>query len=178
MARYTNTPGSNENDTVGIVVHIRTGVSAGDVNELVRVNGEVFEPEYALSPSFAGDMAVQLAELRRSGCPGERDGLWLAEAEGQVVGGVTLRDLGDGLARLGHLALQPAARGTGTGRRLVESVLEAARAAGYERVELMTFSALTEARELYRRAGFEVTSSEHTVRWGREMDWERWELAL
>jgi GNAT superfamily N-acetyltransferase len=163
---------------VGIVVHIRTGGSSADVNELVRVNGEVFEPEYALSPSFAGDMAVQLAELRRSGWPGEREGLWVAEAEGQVVGGVTLRDLGGGLARLGHLALQPEARGTGTGRRLVENVLEAARAAGYERVELMTFSALTDARELYRRAGFEMTSSEHRVRWGREMDWERWELSL
>ena len=159
-------------------MHIRPGDSAHDVNELVRVNGEVFEPEYALSPAFAGDMAVQLAELRRSGWPGEREGLWMAEADGAVVGGVTLRDQGGGLARLGHLALQPEARGSGAGRRLVESVLEAARAAGYERVELLTFSALTDARELYRRAGFEMTSSEHTVRWGREMDWERWELAL
>ena len=114
---------------MSIVVHIRRGDSARDVNELVRVNGEVFEPEYALSPAFAGDMAVQLAELRRSGWPGECEGLWIAESEGQVVGGVTLRDLGHGLARLGHLALQPEARGTGTGRRLVESVLEAARAA-------------------------------------------------
>jgi GNAT superfamily N-acetyltransferase len=164
---------------VGIVVHIRSGDSAGDVNELVRVNGEVFEREYALSPAFAGDMAVQLAELRRSGWPrGEREGLWMAEADGAVVGGVTLRDLGGGLARLGHLALQPEARGTGAGRRLVESVLTAARAAGYERVELLTFSGLTEARELYRRTGFLMTSREHTVRWGREMDWERWELAL
>ena len=160
------------------MVDIRSGDSAGDVNALVRVNGEVFEPEYALSPAFAGDMAVQLAELRRSGWPGEREGFWVAELGGQVVGGVTLRDLGGGLARLGNLALQPEARGTGAGRRLVENVLEAARAAGYESVELFTFSALADARELYRRAGFEMTSSEHTVRWGREMDWERWELAL
>jgi N-acetylglutamate synthase-like GNAT family acetyltransferase len=160
------------------VVHIRRGDSASDVNELVRVNGEVFEREYALSPAFAGDMALQLAELRRSGWPGERDGMWMAEQGGAVVGGVTLRDLGGGLARLGHLALQPEARGAGAGRRLVQSVVDAARAAGYERVELLTFSALTDARELYRRAGFEMTSSEHVVRWGREMDWERWELAL
>jgi GNAT superfamily N-acetyltransferase len=161
------------------VVEIRSGDSADDVNHLVRINGEVFEREYALTPAFAGDMAVQLAELRRSGWPsGPGDGLWMAQMDGTVVGGVTLRDLGGGLARLGHLALQPEARGSGAGRRLVESVLEAARAAGYERVELMTFTALTEARELYRRIGFEMKSSEHTVRWGREMDWERWELSL
>ena len=163
---------------MGIVVHIRTGGSADDVNELVRVNGEVFEPEYALSPSFAGDMAVQLAELRRSGWPGEREGLLDGRAGRAGRRRRHAADLGGGLARLGHLALQPEARGTGAGRRLVETVLEAARAAGYERVELMTFSALTDARELYRRAGFEMTSSEHVVRWGRELDWERWELAL
>jgi GNAT superfamily N-acetyltransferase len=161
------------------VVQIRAGDSAGDVNELLRVNREVFEPEYGLTPAFAGDMALQLAELRRSGWPGgPGEGLWLAELDGRVVGGVTLRGLGDGLARLGHLALEPGARGTGAGRRLVEAVLEAARAAGYDRIELLTFSALTAARELYRRAGFEKKSTERTVRWGREMDWERWELAL
>jgi GNAT superfamily N-acetyltransferase len=163
---------------VGIVVEIRPGDSSGDVNELVRVNGEVFEPEYGLAPSFAGDMALQLAELRRSGWPRAREGLWLAEVDGRVVGGVTLRDQGGGLARLGHLALAPEARGTGAGRRLVETVVDAARAAGYDRIELMTFSALTSAREIYRRTGFEMQTSERTVRWGREMDWERWVLAL
>jgi len=159
-------------------VQIRPGDSLGDVNDLVRVNGQVFEPEYGLTSAFAGDMAVQLAELRRSGWPGAGEGLWLAELDGRVVGGVTLRDLGGGLARLGHLALRPEARGTGSGRRLVEVVLDAARTADYDRIELMTFSALTAARELYRRTGFQMTSSDRTVRWGRPMDWERWELAL
>ena len=159
-------------------MQIRRGGSYGDVNDLVRINGEVFEPEHGLDPSFAGDMAVQLAELRRSGWPGEGEGMWIAELDGRAVGAITLRDLGGGLARLGHLALQPDARGSGAGRRLVETVLVAARDAGYERVELVTFSDLVPARELYRRAGFEMTSSEHVLRWGRELDRERWELAL
>jgi GNAT superfamily N-acetyltransferase len=159
-------------------VQIRVGGSAADINELVRINGEVFEPEHGLDPSFAADMAPQLAELRRSGWPGEGEGIWIAELDGRAVGAITLRDLGGGLARLGHLALEPEARGSGAGRRLVEAVLAAAREADYERVELFTFSGLAPARELYRRAGFEMTSSEHVFRWGRELDWERWELAL
>ena len=159
-------------------VRIRSGGSAQDVNEVVRINGAVFEPEYGLARSFASDMAVQLSELRRSGWPKAGEGLWIAELDRRAVGAVTLRDLGGGLARLGHLALTPEARGSGTGRRLIETVLAAARAAGYERLELLTFSDLTAARELYRRGGFELQSSEHVVRWGRELDWERWELAL
>lgn len=148
------------------------------MNEVVRINGEVFEPEYGFEPSFAADMAVQLAELRRSGWPGQGEGLWIAELDGRSVGAVTLRDLGGGRSRLGHLVLAPEARGCGAGRRLVDTVLAAARASGYERIELLTFSELAAARGLYRRLGFELASSDHTVRWGRELDWERWELAL
>lgn len=159
-------------------VTIRRGGSADDVNAIARINGEVFEPEHGLEPSFAADMAVQLAELRRSGWPGEGEGCWIAELDGRAVGSVTLRDLGGGLARLGHLALRPEARGTGAGWRLLETVVEAAREAAYERLELMTFRDLVAARELYRRGGFRVLTSEHMVHWGRELVWERWELAL
>ena len=159
-------------------VTIRSGASADDVNAIARINGEVFEPEHGMDPSFAAEMAVQLAELRRSGWPRDGEGFWIAELDGRAVGSITLRSLGDGLARLGHLALRPEARGTGAGRRLFETVVEAARAAGYERLELVTFADLTAARELYRRGGFELMSNEHVSRWGRELDWERWELAL
>jgi GNAT superfamily N-acetyltransferase len=159
-------------------VTIRRGGSADDANAIARINGEVFEPEYGMERSFAADMAVQLAELRRSGWPRDGEGCWIAEMDGRAVGSVTLRDLGGGLARLGHLVLRPEARGSGAGRRLFESVVEAAREAGYERLDLMTFSDLVTARDLYRRGGFRMVSSEHAARWGRELDWERWELAL
>ena len=169
-----------ENEPFGVVC-LATGGEVG--REKVR-----FELQGVLA--HLDDVDAEGPNLLRVRCHGgerfeidgaprqQPDGLWMAELDGTVVGGVTLRDLGHGLARLGHLALQPEARGSGAGRALVESVVEAARAAGYERVELLTFSALTEARELYRRTGFEMTSTERTVRWGREMEWERWELAL
>jgi ribosomal protein S18 acetylase RimI-like enzyme len=160
------------------VVQIRRGDSPDDVNRLVRVNEEVFEPEFGIDASFTSDMAVQLAELRRSGWPRADEGLWLAELEGSVVGGVTLRNLGGGLGQLGHLALLAEARGSGAGRRLVNAVLDTARAGGYERLQLFTFSDLRAAAALYRSAGFEVMSTEDVVRWGRRMQWQRYELAL
>jgi ribosomal protein S18 acetylase RimI-like enzyme len=160
------------------VVQIRRGDSADDVNQLVGVNAAIFEPEYGIDASFASDMAVQLAELRRSGWPAAGEGLWLAELDGRVVGGVTLRKLGGGLGQLGHLALLAEARGSGAGRRLVTAVLDAARGGGYERLQLFTFSELRAAAALYRSVGFEVMSTEDVVRWGRRMQWQRYELAL
>jgi GNAT superfamily N-acetyltransferase len=159
-------------------VEIRPGRSAEDVNTLVRLHGEIYEGEFGIDESFAQEVAVQLAELRRRGWPSEREGFWIAEAGGRAVGCITLYQRGDGLARLGHLVLTPDARGSGAGRRLVETVLQAAGAAGYERIELGTFSELSPAIALYRSVGFERVSAERMTRWGRELDWENYELSL
>lgn len=159
-------------------VQIRPGAGADDVNTVVRLHGKVYEAEYDLDPSFAADVSLRLSELRRGGWPGPRDGLWIAEADGRAVGSITLDDQGGGLGQLGHLVLTPDTRGSGTGRRLVEQVLETARAAGYERLQLFTFHDLGAARGLYQSVGFVKVSSERTVRWGREMEWERYELEL
>ena len=153
-------------------------VSSDDVNEVVRLHRAVYEAEYGLDPSFGDGVATQMAELRRRGFPGPREGLWLAEEEGEVLGTITLIEESRVLGRLGHLVLVPDARGTGAGRRLVATVLDAARAVGYERLQLFTFSDLTAAGRLYRSVGFEPASEEDVVRWGRRMLWQRYELAL
>jgi GNAT superfamily N-acetyltransferase len=159
-------------------VQIRTGRGWRDVNTVVRLHRHVYEGEYGLDRSFGSDVATRLAELRRSGWPGPRDGLWIAETDGRAIGSVTLNDQGGGVGRLGHLVLTPEARGSGAGRRLVQHVLAAARAARYERIELGTFSELAAARGLYTSVGFEKVGSERSVRWGRAMEWERYELEL
>jgi GNAT superfamily N-acetyltransferase len=160
------------------VVQIHQDGSRDAVNEVVRLHRQVYEGEYDLEPSFANDVATQLAELSRSGWPGPREGLWLARLDAHTVGSVTLIEESSELGRLGHLVLVPDARGTGAGRGLVETVLAAARAAGYERLHLFTFSDLRAAGSLYRSVGFAVSSSERRLRWGRLMDWQRYELAL
>jgi GNAT superfamily N-acetyltransferase len=160
------------------VVEIDADGSRDAVNEVVRLHREVYENEYELEPSFANDVATQLAELSRSGWPGPREGLWLARLGDRTVGSVTLIQESSELGRLGHLVLLSEARGTGAGRRLVDTVLDAARAAGYERLHLFTFGDLRAAGSLYRSVGFVVSSSERRRRWGRSMDWQRYELAL
>src|SRR5918997_5386318 len=153
-------------------------VRSDDVNHVVRLHRAVYESEYGLEPSFAAGVATQMAEFRRRGFPGPREGLWLARVDDAVAGTITLIEESPTLGRLGHLVLLPEARGTGAGRRLVNTVLDAARAAGYERLQLFTFADLRAAGRLYRSVGFDVASSEDVVRWGRRMEWQRYELAL
>ncbi|HVJ62277.1 MAG TPA: GNAT family N-acetyltransferase, partial [Tahibacter sp.] len=82
------------------------------------------------------------------------------------------------VAKLRMLLVEPAARGLGLGRRLVDECLAFARAAGYRRMVLWTHSQLDAARHLYERAGFVRVSREASRSFGPELADENWELAL
>jgi len=78
----------------------------------------------------------------------------LIELDEQVVGVLGWRPGGDGIVELKKLYLLATARGHGLGRRAVERVIEAARAAGSRAIVLETAAQLTEANRLYTRLGF------------------------
>lgn len=76
------------------------------------------------------------------------------DGSGRVVGTVALAVTGPGRGELGKLFLLPEARGAGLGRALVAAVLDAAVAAGLERVGLLTRDRYDRAIRVYERAGF------------------------
>ena len=78
----------------------------------------------------------------------------LAELDGKIVGAGAYHYLEDGVCELKRLFVSEAARGHGAGRRLVEALLEAARAEGYTVARLDTAKLLTEAIALYHGMGF------------------------
>jgi len=80
--------------------------------------------------------------------------IFMAEADGQVVGGCALLRNGDGSFELAKMAVDPAMRGRGVGRALGEAAIAGARALGALRVELLSNTRLTPAIALYRSLGF------------------------
>ena len=80
--------------------------------------------------------------------------LLLAEMKDGWAGCVAVRPIDGAICELKRLYVRPAYRGTGLGRRLMESTLRAARDLGYTRIRLDTLPEMAAAQRLYEDLGF------------------------
>lgn len=82
-------------------------------------------------------------------------GLWLARVGEATAGVVALRPLEDsGDGEMKRLWVRPEHRGHDLGRRLIATVVEAARGAGHRRLLLDTLPPMGHAQGLYHEVGF------------------------
>ena len=109
-----------------------------------------------------------------------REHCWIAERAGERLGSVFLVKEPDqpDVARLRLLMLEPAARGTGLGRRLVEECISFARAAGYREIVLWTHAVLLAARRIYAATGFVLEDTWVHDDFGHDETGETWRLKL
>ena len=93
----------------------------------------------------------------------DRGGLFevIEDAAGQIVGCVGMYPLDARRVELRKMYVLRSARGRGLGKRLLDDVLDAARAGAFAEVWLETHSTLLEAIALYERNGFRPADAGH-----------------
>ncbi|TYT26460.1 GNAT family N-acetyltransferase [Luteimonas viscosa] len=134
-----------------------TGIALqqADQPELVAIARSLFR-EYAhaigTDLEYQG-FSAELAALPQPYVP-PRGALLIASADSGVAGCAALRPLDTRVAEMKRLYVRPAFRSWGLGRRLVESMIAAAREAGYEELRLDTLPSMASAQALYHRLGF------------------------
>jgi len=107
--------------------------------------GDVYDP--------AREFAADVESLDR-----ERDvWAWVARDHGDPAGCVLLYGESDQVAEFKRLWVRPAARSAGLGRALTRTVIEKARAEGYETLGLTTSPGAEASHSLYESLGFERT---------------------
>lgn len=155
-------------------VQLRSTLRPGDLGAIIRLHGTIYAAEYGWDHTFEAMVAGDIARFVVSGEAGGR--LWVAEREGEVAGCVGIVGQGDGAAQLRWFLVDPAHRGAGIGRMLLDEALAFCRAEGFRSVFLWTVEGLDAAAHLYRSAGFRVTQEETHVRWGATVTEQRYEL--
>lgn len=123
--------------------------------EDIDLVGELFR-EYAAS--IGVDLEYQGFRAELETLPGQyappSGDLLLAKVNGEVAGCLALRSLTQSTLEMKRLYVRPSGRGTGLGKRLVESAISIARRRGYKELRLDTLASMAAAQRLYSTLGF------------------------
>jgi len=149
----------------------------GDMGFVVQSHGALYASEYGFDAAFEALVADIAAKFLTS-FDASRERCWIAELDGVPVGSVFLVRHNDEIAKLRLLLVDPAGRGQGLGKRLVDECISFAKASGYRRITLWTQSILVAARKIYQDAGFELVKSEPHRSFGQNLVGETWEREL
>jgi putative acetyltransferase len=127
-------------------------VSTQEQIEAVRVLFQEYAAWLGVDLCFQG-FSEELAALPGAYAP-PRGRLFLATAGNQAAGCAALRPISRTLCEMKRLYVRPAFQRRGLGRKLSQSVIDAAVEIGYSAIVLDTLRRMTPAIQLYQTLGF------------------------
>jgi DNA-binding MarR family transcriptional regulator/GNAT superfamily N-acetyltransferase len=149
----------------------------GDLGWLVQAHGALYAREYGWDATFEALVARVVADYAAGRDP-QRERAWIAGARGRPAGCILCVRKDEATAQLRLLLVEPWARGTGMGERLVAECIAFARDAGYSELVLWTNDVLIAARRIYQRAGFVLVDEQRHHSFGHDLVGQNWRLDL
>jgi GNAT superfamily N-acetyltransferase len=149
----------------------------GDMGWVVERHGAIYFAEYGWDERFEALVAEIVAGFVKN-FDRARERCWIAERDGERLGSAFVVKQSAGVAKLRLVIVEPHARGSGLGRRLVEECIAFARGKGYRKLVLWTQANLLAARAIYRKLGFRLMKTEPHRSFGPRVVGEYWELKL
>lgn len=159
----------------GIV--IRTHPTPGDIGELIRLHGILYDQDYGYDITFEAYVAHSLAEFVLHHDP-KKERIWLADYKGEIMGSIAIIKHSLEEAQLRWYLVTPYFRGKGLGKELIRKALDFAWQKKYKRIFLWTTSELNTAAYLYKKAGFMKTEEITHIVWGDMRTEEKYVLEL
>jgi DNA-binding MarR family transcriptional regulator/GNAT superfamily N-acetyltransferase len=150
----------------------------GDAGWIIHRQSVLYTQEYGWDWTYEG-LASRILGTFIADFDGSREDAWVAERAGAVVGSIFLMKSDDpAVAKLRLLYVEPKVRGTGLGRKLVDTCIARAGELGYRQLTLWTNDILVAARRIYQAAGFRLVNEAPHHSFGYDLVGQTWTLDL
>lgn len=149
----------------------------GDAGWIVSRHGALYAADEGYDMSFEALVAEILASYIRDRDPA-RERAWIAERDGDRLGCIFCVKADEATAKLRLFLVEPEARGTGLGKRLLRECMDYARAQGYRRMVLWTHASHRTACALYAAAGWRLVAETPARAFGQDVVDQTWEVRL
>lgn len=148
----------------------------GDVGFVAHLHGRLYDKIYKFGPMFEYYVMKGLTDFMMNTDGGN---LWVAEANGKIIGSIAITKSSESIAQLRWFVLDESYHGMGIGKKLMETALNFCKDQNYQHIFLWTVSILEAARHIYQKYNFKITEEKPNDQWtGTKLIEERWELEL
>ena len=148
----------------------------GDAGYVAYMHGRYYWKYHGFRPGAEYYFIKYLADFVRDPDGGR---LWIAEADGNIVGSAAIVRVDDIAAQFRWFLVEENHQGKGIGSQLINTALDFCRENDYTHVFLWTFKGLDPARHLYEKAGFVLTEEKPNHEWSSaEITEQRMDLRL
>jgi GNAT superfamily N-acetyltransferase len=156
-------------------IAIRTELQPGDLGWVIYRHGALYKQEYDYGIEFENYVAVGLVEFYLQYHP-SRDRAWICEHDNNIIGFLFLVHRPANTSQLRYFLIEPAYRGSGLGKRLMELFLQFHHDCGYDFCYLWTTDEQKAAAALYRKVGFYLAEEKKSLAFGKTVTEQRYEL--
>jgi GNAT superfamily N-acetyltransferase len=155
------------------------GYSPGVVGKITEIHAVYYHEHWGFDVSFETQVGRELS-IFVSELDEERDGFWVATANGKFAGSVAIdgHDARTEGARLRWFIVDPEFQNAGLGQKLISHAVEFCKKKQYRKVFLWTFEGLDAARRLYERQNFRLSQTHNVDQWGQQIKEQKFELIL
>jgi ribosomal protein S18 acetylase RimI-like enzyme len=137
-------------------ITIRTFFRPGDMGYITYMHGQFYEFGTLFEVYVSETLSTFYKELNP-----KKERMWIAEHQGKIIGTIALKNTDDE-AQLRYFLLDPAYRGIGLGKKMMDLYMEFTRKCGYKSSFLLTEKNLEAASNIYQRYGYKHVSTQET----------------
>lgn len=151
-----------------------SGYQPGAISTLCAIQSEFYARVWGFNHLYESVVATSVGEFL-SRFDRQKDFIKLVLLRGQVAGGIAIDHRDGQTAQLRWFILNDDLRGLGLGSLLITDAMEFVKNQSFEQVYLTTFEGLDEARGLYEKFGFSLTSHNPASTWGKTVNEQRFD---